>query len=269
MKASTIAAIIEDYAPYSLGMPGDELGLLAGDPDAQVRGVVTCWSPTLDLLQRAIHSGASMVISHEPLIFQVCGRDPEAGLKWYDERHVSAKVPNQNRLKYVFDHGLVCYRYHSNWDWAPRYGQVDMLARLLGLGERTGGLREAPVYTIVATPISELLGRAREALKLGPCRLVGDPDRVVTRVAICQGGFGQMFTFGEVAADGGAEFAIFGEMLDYTIRYCAEVGLAALELGHCQSEHPGMLGMAEFLQTQLPEEIAVQCLHSGEPWQVL
>jgi len=86
--------------------------------------------------------------------------------------------------------------------------------------------------------VQELAHRAKQVLQLGPSRLVGDPNRVVTKVAICQGGFGQMFTFGEVAADGGAEFAFFGEMLDYTIRYCVEVGLAALELGHCQSSTP-------------------------------
>jgi len=129
-------------------MAGDELGLLAGDPGrrSQRRGHLLV--ADLDVLQQATGLGANVVISHEPLIFQVCGRDPEAGLKWYDERHVSAKVPNQLRLKYVFDHGLICYRYHSNWDWAPRYGQVDMLARVLALGERTGGVREAPVYTL-------------------------------------------------------------------------------------------------------------------------
>ncbi len=268
MLASEVAAIIEDYAPYSLGMVGDELGLLAGDRDAEVSGIVTCWSPPLDVLERAVAANANMVISHEPLLWQVCGRDPEAGLKWYDERHVSAKIPNQKRLKYVFDRGLACYRYHSNWDWAPKYGMVDMLARLLSLGEQTGGTREAPVYTIAATKVAELVSIAREVLNLGPVRLVGDPERVVTRVGIGQGGFGQMFTYGEVHADSGAEFVFFGEMLDYTIRYCAEVGLCALELGHCQSEHPGMIGMAQFLQESLPG-LPVQCLHSGEPWQVV
>jgi putative NIF3 family GTP cyclohydrolase 1 type 2 len=268
MLCHEVAEVIEDYAPFSLGMAGDELGLLAGDRDAEVKGIVTCWSPTLELLARAVAAGANLVISHEPLLWQVCGRDPEAGLKWYDERHVSAKVPNQKRLKYVFDHGLVCYRYHSNWDWAPKYGMVDMLARLLNLGEQTGGIREAPLYTIPPTPVRDLVAQARAALKLGPSRLVGDPERVVTRVAIGQGGFGQMFTFGEVPADLGAEFVFFGEMLDYTIRYCVELGLSALELGHCQSEHPGMMGMAEFLQERLPG-LPVQCLHSGEPWQVV
>lgn len=269
MQIRDVMEMIEEHAPLSGGVEGDELGLLIGNPDADVAGIVTCWSPTLDLLQRAVEANANLVISHEPLLWPISGRDPEAGLKWYDERHVSAKVPNQKRLAFCLANNLTVCRYHSNWDWAPQYGQVDMLARMLDLGEPTGGVRVAPVYTIYPATIGELVERARQVFKLGPVRVIGEPERLVKRVAVCQGGFGQMFTFPEVAADGGADFAFFGEMLDYTIRYCVEIGLGAVELGHCQSEHPGMMGMAEFLRERVPQEIGVECLHSGEPWQYL
>lgn len=269
MLVREAAAIIEQHAPLSMGLPGDELGLLVGDPEADVCGVVTCWSPTLAVLQQAVDLNANLVISHEPLLWPISGRDPEAGLKWYDERHVSAKIPNQKRLAFCFANGLSVYRYHSNWDWAPKYGQVDMLAELLGLGDAVDGVRECPVYEIIPDTVGAVLARAREVLSLGPVRVVGELERVVKRVAICQGGFGQMFTFPEVAAEYGADLALFGEMLDYTIRYCDEVGLAAIELGHCQSEHPGMMGMAKLLRERLPDELAVQCLHSGEPWAVV
>jgi len=75
-----------------------------------------------------------------------------------------------------------------------------------------------------------------------------------------------MFTFPEVALRGEAEAAFFGEMLDYTVRYCVETGLGAIELGHYRSEHPGMIGMARFLRERLPPAIPVQCFESGEPW---
>ena len=76
-------------------------------------------------------------------------------------------------------------------------------------------------------------------------------------------------TIPEVAADSGAELAIFGEMLDYTIRYCVEIDLAGIELGHCSSEQPGMEGMAQFLRERLSAEIPVECLNSGRPWTYL
>lgn len=269
MKISQVAEIIEQHAPLEMGLAGDELGLLVGDPEAEVTGVVTCWSPTLAVLEQAAALGANLVIGHEPLLWPICGRDPEAGLKWYDERHISAKIPNQKRLACCFAHGLSVYRYHSNWDWAALYGQVDMLARTLGLGDAVDGVRECPIYEIIPETVGEMLARAREAFSLGPVRVIGDLDRTVSRIAICQGGFGQMFTFPELAAEHGAQLALFGEMLEYTIHYCVEVGLAAIELGHCQSEHPGMAGMAQMLRDCLPESLPVHCVHSGEPWQVL
>lgn len=269
MLIQELSELIERYAPPGSGVPGDELGLLAGDPTIEVRGIVTCWSPTLELLAEAADLGANLVIGHEPLTWRVCGRDPEAGLEWYQERHPTAKIPNQKRLALIAARGLTVFRYHSNWDWAPRYGMVDMLARRLGLGTHAEGQRIAPVYTIEPTILGELVARVRQRLEAGPLRLVGDPQRIVRRVAICQGGFGQMFTFPEVALQGGAEVALFGEMLDYTTRYCVETDLAAIELGHYRSENPGMEGMAEFLRERLPTEIPVRCLPSGEPWRYL
>ncbi|NUQ61794.1 MAG: Nif3-like dinuclear metal center hexameric protein [Pirellulales bacterium] len=269
MRIEEVARTIEDYAPASSGIAGDELGLLAGDPCAEVTGVVTCWSPTLAVLHRAAEIGANLVIGHEPLTYRVCGRDPEAGLTWYQERHPTAKIPNQKRLGFVAARGLSVYRYHSNWDWAGRFGMVDMLARSLELGDRTGGEKFAPVYTVRPTTVGQLCRLAQGKLETGPLRVVGNPDREVTRVAICQGGFGQMFTFPELPLAGGAEVAFFGEMLDYTIRYCVEIDLAAVELGHYHSEHPGMIGMAEFLRERLPENIPVFCLPTGRAWTIV
>jgi putative NIF3 family GTP cyclohydrolase 1 type 2 len=266
MLIHEIADIIEQHAPISSGMEGDELGLLAGDPQAEVTGVITCWSPTLEVLERAAALGANVVLSHEPLTWGICGRDPEAGLKWYDERHPTAKVPNQLRMKAVLDHALAVYRYHSNWDWAPEYGQVDMLVKLLELGSYYGGCRTAPVYEREPISVGELARQACEKLGIGPIRIVGDPERIVSRISVTHGGFGQIFTVPEVAADAGAELALFGEMLDYTIRYCVEIDLAAIELGHCASEQPGMEGMAQYLRERIPADIPVECIYSGEPW---
>lgn len=266
MRIQDVVALIEAYAPAETGIPGDELGLLLGDPSVDVTGVVTCWAPTLSVLQKAAEIGANLVIGHEPLTYGRCGRDPEAHLQWYEERHPTAKVPNQRRLAFALSKGLSIYRYHSNWDWAPQYGMVDRLAAALGLGTPVGGERGAPIHVIPAIVARELAERARRRLGAGPLRLIGDPERVVTRVALCHGGFGQMFTYPEVPVRHGAELAFFGEMLDYTIRYCVEVDLIAVELGHYRSENLGMEGMAAFLRERLPSEIPVHCLPSGEPW---
>ncbi len=261
-----VTALIEGHAPLSLGHPEDELGLLAGDPQDLVTGVATCWSPTVAVLRKAATSGLNMVVCHEPLTYRVCGRGVEAGLKWYDERHPTAKIPNQKRMALALAHGIAVCRYHSNWDVAPQYGIGATLARKLGLG--SDFITESMVPTYVVEPISvrSVAERACSALGLGPIRLIGDPERLVSRVSLCYGGFGQMFTIAEVALAHSAELAVFGEMLDYTIRYCVDCDLPAIELGHYESEQPGVEAMADFLRQRLPPDVPVQCIPSGEPW---
>lgn len=207
-----------------------------------------------------------MVICHEPLTYGVCGRDVEAGLKWYDERHPTAKIPNQKRMAVVVDRKLTVYRYHSNWDPAPVYGMTEALARALALGEQYVGEAVVRTYTVAPIRLRDFARRACQALKSGPIRVIGDPDRSVSRIALCYGGFGQMFTFAEVALEQNAELAVFGEMLDYTIRYCVECGLAAIELGHFRSEQPGIEAMAEYLRRNVPAQTPVRCISSDEPW---
>lgn len=266
MLIKEVAAIIEEYAPLATGIAGDELGLLAGDGEKQVKAVAICWSPTLEVLNKAAKAGANMVISHEPLTYGICGRDPEAHLKWYDEAHINAKIPNQKRLTLVFSQGLTIYRYHSNWDVAPKYGIADALAAILELGSERNDNPMMPVFVTKKTTVRELAQLARKKLNLGPIRIIGDLDKTVKKVGLCYGGFGQIFTVPEVLLREQADVVIFGEMLDYTIRYCVETDLPAIELGHFKSEHPGMEAMAEFLREKLPNEIPVKVISSGEPW---
>lgn len=266
MLIKDVAAKLYEIAPISDGLEGDEFDIMIGNPDDEVKGVVTCWTPTLSVLEQAANLGANMLISHETLTYRICGRDSELGVKWYDEMNPEDKIPNRKRTAFTLSKGISVYRFHSNWDWAEYYGIVDTLTRILNLGEKRAGVKEAPVYYIPETTVGELVQRVIDKLKLSPSRLIGDPGRLISKVAICHGGFGQMFTFPEVALAGGAEFAFFGEMLDYTIRYCVETGLSALELGHYQSENPGMMAMAEYLKKCVPENIKVHGIPSGEPW---
>jgi len=266
MLIKQVAEIIEEYAPISSGEAGDELGLLAGDPEVQVKAIATCWSPTLAVLEEAADWGANMVIGHEPLTYGMCGQDVEAGLSWYDEKPIGEKIPNQKRLKLVSSKELTVYRYHSNWDFAPRYGISDALENILELGNNHVSNARIPVCIIEPTSVGNLTQRTRKKLDLGPIRVVGDVSRMVTRVGLCYGGFGQMFTMAESVLSDGAEVAFFGEMLDYTIRYCVETNLAAIELGHFKSERPGMIAMANFLREKLPKQIPVREISSGQPW---
>ena len=43
-KAKEIAEIFEVMAPKNSGIPGDELGFVYGDPNAEVKGLACMWN---------------------------------------------------------------------------------------------------------------------------------------------------------------------------------------------------------------------------------
>ncbi len=46
MNAKEVEKVVLDLAPLNGGVKGDENGLLYGDPDTEVAGIATTWSPT-------------------------------------------------------------------------------------------------------------------------------------------------------------------------------------------------------------------------------
>lgn len=63
----------------------------------------------------------------------------------------------------------------------------------------------------------------------------------------------------------GAEGVLFGEMLDYTMRYAVDLSLAIIEAGHGSMENPGLRKMAEALEVHCPGA-KVHFVDSGGPW---
>ena len=74
---SDIEASIAAYAPFSLQEGYDNSGLLLGERDTPVRGILLCLDVTERVVQEAIECGCNLVVSHHPLIFhgvkQLCG----------------------------------------------------------------------------------------------------------------------------------------------------------------------------------------------------
>jgi putative NIF3 family GTP cyclohydrolase 1 type 2 len=61
LTATDVAAVFEEIAPRSLGLPDDELGFVFGDPAAPVRGVACMWNVHTGSL--ATVAGAGRVVA--------------------------------------------------------------------------------------------------------------------------------------------------------------------------------------------------------------
>lgn len=138
MKVKDITGILESMAPLSLQESYDNAGLITGNPDLEVTGVMVCLDSTEEVLDEAIHKNCNMVVAHHPIVFS--GIKKLNG-KNYVERTVIKAIQNNVAL----------YASHTNLD-NVRGGVNGRMAETLGLQQveilqpSTGILRKLVTY---------------------------------------------------------------------------------------------------------------------------
>jgi putative NIF3 family GTP cyclohydrolase 1 type 2 len=260
LTATDVAAVFEEIAPRSLGLPDDELGFVFGDPAAPVRGVACMWNVHARSLATAAGAGLNMVICHEhPWL-------PPQASPWYEAPPSGEIRPNRLRRELLEGHRMVVYRSHSNWDALPADGVPDQAAAALGIAglEVVAAQRFFKVHRLPRpTPVRELRERAEAGLGFGGCRLFGDGERVVERFAFLVGGFGEnQWHMPQAAVELGAQALLIGEMSEFILIAALELGVPVVETLHSVSEIPAIRRQAEMLAARLPG-VPVRYIASG------
>ncbi len=258
--ARDVARVVEQIAPLTLGLPGDQLGFQYGNPDQEISGVACLWNVHTASLRACAAQGLDMIICHEGLWM------PADDSPWYDVPTAEGIVVNQRRRELLDEHQNVVYRSHSNWDALPRDGVPDQAVAALGFSD----LREvarAQFFSVHELPrslaVAELRARAAQALGYDDCRVFGDPTKRIRRFAFLIGGFGEnQLHMPQVAWEMGAEALIIGEMSEFIVISALELGMPVVETLHSVSESPAIRRQAEMLAERLPS-LPVRYIPSG------
>jgi len=181
-----VAAAMERLAPTGLAQSWDNVGLLAGDPAAAVRRVLTCIDLTHPVVDEAIEGEAEFIVAYHPPIFK-----PIRSLR-ADSAGTDAVVHRCIR------HGLAIYAAHTALD-AAEGGTNDVIADLCGAREvepleyvDAPGGGECKLVVFVPPAQSEAIAEAMFAAGAGR---IGDYTRCGFRV-LGRGSF-----FGDAAAN--------------------------------------------------------------------
>lgn len=118
MRISDLLGQIETFAPLSLALDWDNVGLLLGSPESEINRILVSLDVTPNAVERAIRHQAQLILSHHPVIFRPLSRFTDPLLLRLAE----------NRIAVV--------SLHTNLDVAPG-GVNHALAAALGL-EVTG-----------------------------------------------------------------------------------------------------------------------------------
>jgi dinuclear metal center YbgI/SA1388 family protein len=114
-------AFLDRLAPTELAADWDNVGLLLGDPNAEVHRVLTCLTVTAEVVAEAVESGTQLIVTHHPILFR--------GVK-----RLSADSADGQTVWPLARAGIAVYSPHTAFDNANG-GINDMIARGLGLGD--------------------------------------------------------------------------------------------------------------------------------------
>ena len=247
---SDVTAAFERVYPPEWAASWDAVGLVVGDPAQSVTRILFAVDPVDAVVDEALDWGADLIITHHPLMLR-------------GVTSVAADTPKGRIVHRLIRAGTALYTAHTNADTAFP-GVSDALARAVGLAGplrpldpdttdpegrrgigRIGALEEP-------TPLREFAGQVARGLPATAAgiRVAGDPDRLVTSVAV-SGGAGDSLLGAARAA--GVDVFVTSDLRHHPASEFIEDhgGPALIDTAHFASEWPWLNDGARRLEEEL------------------
>jgi putative NIF3 family GTP cyclohydrolase 1 type 2 len=264
----TAAEVIERIVKATgITLPANTVDTIkAGDPATRVTGIVTTFTPTMEVLQKAVAAGDNLIVSHEPTFYN-----------HLDEATLFTNDPvYKEKLAYIEAHRLVIWRFHDGWHMRRPDGIAEGFVERAGWKayEAPGPAGEAGFFfTVPQTTVLGLAKELQQRFHARSLRIVGDPAMKITRVAYRPGASGEARQVQALERDD-VEVLVAGEAAEWeTVLYARDAQLqgrrkALILLGHNTSEEAGMDTCAKWLQGIFPG-MPIQFVPAGEPYWTL
>lgn len=258
MLCKDIIREIERTYPKHAALEWDNVGLLVGRMEKDVKKIYVALDATDEVIDDAIVKQADMLVTHHPLIFSPLK-------KITDDHFIGSRVVK------LIQHDISYYAMHTNYD-------------VLGMAELSGvilGLDGAEVFEVTDTESVEGIGRignlstelslrqccelVKEKFHLDTVKVFGNLDRKVKRVAISPGS-GKHMT--EIAVEKHADVLVTGDIDHHEGIDAVERGVAVIDAGHYGLEHIFIEDMINYFRENL-NQIDVEKAEIIHPFQIV
>lgn len=254
MICKEIIEIIERKYARSYAMNWDNVGLLCGRSDKEVKKIYVALDATDEVIDKAIAKETDMLVTHHPLIMSGLTRIT-------DDNFVGKRIMKliQNDISY--------YAMHTNYDVR---GMAELAGDKLKLIdaevlEVTGeGMENEGIGRVADLQESMTLRQCcelvKEAFSLDNVKVFGELDKEVTRMAICPGS-GKSFIKTAIAKR--ADVYVTGDIGHHDGIDAVAQNLAVIDAGHYGIEHIFIKDMEIYLKSNLTdmEIIAEEITH--------
>jgi dinuclear metal center YbgI/SA1388 family protein len=232
-----VYAVMDRFAPFNTAEHWDNVGLLIGSFDAPVSTVMLCLDVTPAIVREAQQTGAQLLISHHPVIFDPLRQLPFEGLP---AQLVRAEI------------GVISA--HTNLDLAAD-GVNDCLVRALGLLNPAGLERSESgcwLGRIGQLPVpmewENFVTLVKSALSCRGVR-VSPGFRPISTVAVGGGACASLLS---EAAARGADAMVTSDVKHNVWYDAARLGICLVDAGHFETENLVMGPLCEKLRWELP-----------------
>ncbi len=231
MKISKIAELIENIFPLHYAFDGDNVGLLVGDANLEITGILVTCDVDMGVVEEAIQKGCNLIVSHHPIMFSPINRMLES-------------VPEQKFIRKMIQHDIALYSAHTNLD-AGQGGINDLMASMLGMEDTkvvdvvcedergTHGFGRICKLGDKVT-LKELMDKVIDAFDADGLRYAGNPDTLIETVAVNTGG-GAGILNDCIAL--GCDCLITGDIKYNGYRDAVDGGMCVIDIMHYDSEH--------------------------------
>ena len=257
---------IETLWPASGAEAWDAVGLVSGDPEAEVGRVLLAVDAVSDTVDEAIEVDAQLLIAHHPLLLR--------GVTTVAESTYKGSV-----LARLIRAGCGLVAAHTNADVVER-GTSGELARLLGLENvapivpgtddphaglgRVGELPEPTTLGRLAGALARILPATATGI-----RVAGDYDAEVRRIAVCGGAGDSLLSHPAVTS---ADVYITSDLRHHPASESVEQartkgsGPFLIDTSHWASEWLWLDAAAEQLRAAHPELDVIVSERNTDPW---
>ncbi|MEN7548585.1 Nif3-like dinuclear metal center hexameric protein [Rapidithrix thailandica] len=103
LKIKDITTYLESKAPRSYQESYDNAGLIVGNPEEEVKGVLVTLDSTEEIVEEAVRTGCNLIVAHHPIVF--------SGLK----KLTGSNYVERTVIKAI-KHDIAIYAIHTNLD---------------------------------------------------------------------------------------------------------------------------------------------------------
>jgi dinuclear metal center YbgI/SA1388 family protein len=241
---SDALTVLESIAPLRYAESWDNVGLLVGDPRAEVRRVLVTvdYSDTVAAEARAF--SAELVVAYHPPIFAAVKRAPHDAL-WVDavrrdvalySMHTALDVVGEGTNDFLAD---ACGVAKEGRRPLRAFVAKDAREEDVGLGR---------VGDVVPTTVGALVAQLKATLSLGHVLVAGSLDMPVKRVAVAAGAGGELTND---ALRARADVFVTGEIRHHDALLAVRRGMAVIATLHSNSERAAIRAFASRLAPRL------------------